>query len=659
LRPNQRKRLRYGKFCASRGIITLVIPVPPFLSPTYTNPSSLVHNFSTTKILSAEEISVLSLGFNFIPTPPDASNKDYLASFERFRRSARLFHEHAGDAPQVLDPLYVPNSEYDPQPQFTRLERALRRVDEQLRVQLTLHPRQWRRPHPAIRIAQQLAADRSITICAADKNLGVCVFDTEEYERLVHLHLDDANQYELVQDVDDIYEQAHRRLEDILNEDWSFHNDPRENRNVVLYLSAWLQRFHDIPNFYVTAKIHKLPVIGRPIAAAHSWITTGPSKVVSVMLEPYRKHRFIARNTQALIDAVDGKLIRKDALLFSLDVRAMYPSMRHDLCFAIPDKLDPKLPDGIAELMRFVLEYSLIRYGDNVYRQRHGQPMGTNNAPAVADTFMLVHFELHKDIYRVINNLPLYKRYLDDIVGVWNGTREELEAFRQLCNTIVPGIEFDMEVENNSINVLDVTIYKEHDPDNPYFVTLGVKTYQKALNKYQYPPASSAHHPATKRGFVRGELIRYVRNSTDYLDYAAMLPRFRARLRARGYSHSWITSLFATVDHANRRDYVSAIRRRSPTIIPWITRYSPRHHRLQAGRTVNSEADSITRHPAHPFNVAKIVHGYRVGRKLRSFLCPPRHKPMRFGNLNYEAWPRAYWPLPPSRDRDDDVFVMR
>ncbi|KAJ7453440.1 hypothetical protein FB451DRAFT_940068, partial [Mycena latifolia] len=64
--------------------------------------------------------------------------------------------------------------------------------------------------------------------------------------------------------------------------------------------------------------------------------------------------------------------------------------------------------------------------------------------------------------------------------------------------------------------------------------------YQKALNTYLYIPWNSCHSEDSKRAWVKGELIRYVRICSNESDFAKIRTDFMIRLRERGYPGCWL-----------------------------------------------------------------------------------------------------------------------
>ncbi|KII94504.1 hypothetical protein PLICRDRAFT_659542, partial [Plicaturopsis crispa FD-325 SS-3] len=79
------------------------------------------------------------------------------------------------------------------------------------------------------------------------------------------------------------------------------------------------------------------------------------------------------------------------------------------------------------------------------------------------------------------------------------------------------------------------------------------RVYQKALNSYLYIPWSSCHSDVSKRAWVKGELIRYVRLSSKAEDFAKIRTLFSARLRARGYPGKWLRAVFSEVSYTEQR----------------------------------------------------------------------------------------------------------
>ncbi|KAJ7076043.1 hypothetical protein B0H15DRAFT_791142, partial [Mycena belliarum] len=77
--------------------------------------------------------------------------------------------------------------------------------------------------------------------------------------------------------------------------------------------------------------------------------------------------------------------------------------------------------------------------------------------------------------------------------------------------------------------------------------------YQKALNAYLYIPWKSCHSEDSKRAWVKGELIRYVRICSNELDFVRIRNDFASRLRERGYPGLWLRRIFDEIQYKAER----------------------------------------------------------------------------------------------------------
>lgn len=91
------------------------------------------------------------------------------------------------------------------------------------------------------------------------------------------------------------------------------------------------------------------------------------------------------------------------------------------------------------------------------------------------------------------------------------------------------------------MNFLDTTVYKGKRFDRN--LILDFKTYIKSTNTFQYLDHSSAHNPSVFKGFIKGETIRHVRNTTDTAACNEILNEFKLNLKKRGYSRIEINQI--------------------------------------------------------------------------------------------------------------------
>jgi hypothetical protein len=94
---------------------------------------------------------------------------------------------------------------------------------------------------------------------------------------------------------------------------------------------------------------------------------------------------------------------------------------------------------------------------------------------------------------------------------------------------------------------------------------LDVELYQKPLNNYLYLPFSSYHTKAQKHSFISNELKRYVVHFSDKLLFLCVRKLFLFRLRARGYTQSFLAKPFAQVFYSQRQILLNPTRKPQPS----------------------------------------------------------------------------------------------
>ena len=150
--------------------------------------------------------------------------------------------------------------------------------------------------------------------------------------------------------------------------------------------------------------------------------------------------------------------------------------------------------------------------------------MGTSAACMWATTYFCVH-ECRKLIPTYKNQLSLLRRFIDDMIGIWVGSASEWQSFKNDTNNF--GIlTWEFEEPSTSVVFLDLTISIKSG-------RIVYKTFQKALNLYQYIPPTSAHPPWMMRGIINS-LMRNYRHQNISTEDQALQPPCCKRL---GLSH--------------------------------------------------------------------------------------------------------------------------
>jgi len=141
--------------------------------------SSNVVNISN-RNLSKAEISLLSKGLKFVPTPLYVDRAKLKEELEKFGRKLRLlWHFRDDDNNSVINP-FRPKSKFNPKGNDAAIEIYLSRLEEEINsIDTKLGYNNLTREERGA--LKDLRNDQSIVIKEADKGSGVVVWDREDY----------------------------------------------------------------------------------------------------------------------------------------------------------------------------------------------------------------------------------------------------------------------------------------------------------------------------------------------------------------------------------------------------------------------------------------------------------------------------------------------
>ena len=136
--------------------------------------------------------------------------------------------------------------------------------------------------------------------------------------------------------------------------------------------------------------------------------------------------------------------------------------------------------------------------------------------------------------------IPFYKRYIDDVFGIWaplqtSDDEAEWKAFQDTMNTWGK-LRWIVSERSTTVDFLDLTLSLE----NGHITT---KTFQKPMNLYLYIPPTSAHPTSCYKGLIVGNFLRFRKQNNDK-DFCNLLGNFAEHLLARGHSLKAVKSHF-------------------------------------------------------------------------------------------------------------------
>jgi len=505
--------------------------------------SNTVINLSRFNLTDAQ-VSILSKGLTFVPTPK-ISIDPIIDSIHDFARKFKIFE---------FFPMFSHNSQTQPSlreksswsPPDHKIDPAVHRcissiLDEV--KQLQTQPETNNISKEEIDAIKYLKGNSDIVIKKSDKSAAVVIMDKCNYIAEGLRQLSNPNHYKQIPEP--LYLETAVKVAEIL-----------ERLHLQGYLTKKQLEFLLPPDqprqriFYMLPKIHKdratwpipnaMPP-GRPIVSDCS----SESERVSIFIDDYIKtranlHPSYIKDTYDFLDKVRGTELTPDSLLITLDVDSMYTNINHDEGIqAVKNIFSDHLQDSkftaILELLELSLKCNDFIFDDKVFLQVQGTAMGRRYAPHYADIYM-AEFE-RQALAKCKHKPDCYYRYLDDIFIIWSHGSDSFNDFLSIFNSHRPSIKFKAEINPNSINFLDTTLFRSKDN------RLEAKVYFKPTDTHQLLHKLSFHPKHTFPGLIKSQVTRFYRICSFPDDVqAACLALFQV-LGKRNYSRRWLRKI--------------------------------------------------------------------------------------------------------------------
>ena len=210
-------------------------------------------------------------------------------------------------------------------------------------------------------------------------------------------------------------------------------------------------------------------------------------------------------------------------------------------------------------MLSLILKENSFQFNGKDYLQTHGTAMGTKMALAFANIFMA---SIVKEILRQSVNKPLtWKRFIDNVVCLWDTNKEEIEHFIEQANSYHPTIKLTTEISPLETTFLDTTVYKEERFETESILDL--RTHYKPTETLQYTNYNSCHPAGVKKGFVKGEALRLQRTNSSKVMFEENIKNLRTRLTSRGYPNGWWTKSSPKLNSQKERTLLHKNRKRT------------------------------------------------------------------------------------------------
>lgn len=376
---------------------------------------------------------------------------------------------------------------------------------------------------------KSLQKNKNIVIKPADKGGGIVVMNKSDYEAEMEKLLGDAETYtkltknpslEFKKLLETLIEEG-RKL-GILNEEEAMYIIPKAPR---------------LPTIYHLPKIHKNRdhPPGRPIVSGVDSLTSRLGSYLDFFLQPFviNLDSYI-KDSAHIISTLQGMKVTTNTILATADVTSLYTMIPHEkgleaLEFFLQKSTDVGETQArfLLKCFDFALSHNFFWYGGEFFLQCKGVAMGARYAPSLANLYVGL-WEI-ETIYQNRNpNLLLWRRFIDDVIILWEGDQASLDEYIITINNNNRNLTFTVETDQNSVNFLDLVIFKQND-------ILATKTYFKPTDRNGYVPSDSCHNPPWLKSIPRSQLARIRRNCSTLEDFYDQSSLIKKRLVDKGF----------------------------------------------------------------------------------------------------------------------------
>ena len=433
----------------------------------------------------------------------------------------------------------------------------------------------------------QLRKLNDVVFRETDKNLGLCAIGNSWYKNEVTRQVTNPHMYQSI-----TKERHHELMSSLRTDLLGFKPRLKYWKPAFKSLFRKLEdadtaALYFLPKFYVIPKIHKDPVVGRPIVPNNQGVLALISGFAHECLFPLTVGSpTIANNTMEVIREAEKISWPNNESspnhrieLITADISDMYNNIKLDMVRnvwnkCLVSKLSPLFNQielsFIFACVSALFTHSCFTALDTIYIQTIGIAMGTLAAPTITNLtiFGLELFILEKLSNVLSLELIIFKRYLDDFflcgpsnilkpLFVW--ITKMVTGTNGVCNYYgleTPSIgPIKHESSFISCNFLDVNIFKRVELDGR--VHLCTRLYRKHINAFQHLPFFSAVPRFQLGGIITGECIRILRSSSLASHFREDCQIFKLQLLARGYPSPFIDNYMKKITFKQRLYYLN------------------------------------------------------------------------------------------------------
>ena len=530
------------------------------------------------RVLTEAEISLLSKGLKFCPTPEKIDvyhlRKDIKEYIRRIRLKEYFYSDEAVDGDFSEMPAFRKKSGWTPE---RNREIALEAYVEALENRILRNdfetPCQRNLTRDEQRALENLRNYADIVIKQADKGSAVVVMDKEVYIREAMRQLGDQEVYTSLDE-----DPTRNMVEEINDRIRECYEKGHIDKGTRDYLLA--NEKSKPGRFYLLPKIHKPGCPGRPVVSGCNTPTERISEFVDHVLRPLIPEMgSYIKDTNDFLRKLGGLgRLPEGAILCTIDVVGLYPHIPHNEGLeAVKEALmafegsqgqhwEGSFNEDIVAFTELVLKNNNFEFNDQHYLQKLGTAIGTRMAPSYANIFM---DNLERRLIRNAEFKPhTWWRFIDDIFIIWTHGEEKLKEFLDYLNNAHRTIKFTSKWSMEEIEFLDVKVVNESG-------VLETDLHVKPTDSHQYLYHTSCHPKACKKGIPYAQALRLRRVCSKSCFFEKRAKDLIEFLVERGYKRGFVESQIGRARRLPREETLRDKQRDRNERVPLVVTYHP------------------------------------------------------------------------------------
>ena len=303
-----------------------------------------------------------------------------------------------------------------------------------------------------------------------------------------------------------------------------------------------------LPKPYALIKIHKANYPARIIVPGYDFVTFTVSKLIHKLLTPsVLKSVYRINSATDFVSQLRSAHVHATSVMVSFDVTALFDNIDIDhFIQCLPGLLGDSeaqwrilVPQfaclSVAEIVNvctIVFNSSYLHFGDFIFRQCFGTPMGSPCSVYVSECAMAL-FESQLFETCVVSHPVLYARYIDDVFLLFDHV-DHIEPFLRHANSINARLQFTHEHEHNAtLPFLDILVHRHADH-------LDCSVYRKPTNSGRHTHWHSCTPPSVHRALAQSLRLRALRYCTTEDALAREMNTINGTLRNNGFPADFV-----------------------------------------------------------------------------------------------------------------------